>query len=111
MRPCKNAMELEKTLFFVKWLFNFILSLVIYLVYLTLAVDHKRKAVRIIMERTLKEASGIMKLAEEMKWKRCPDCKNLVERIGGCSHIICICGSHFCYTCGTHWSPHHECPI
>ena len=32
--------------------------------------------------------------------KQCPNCKRWVEKISGCNHISCPCGSHFCYSCG-----------
>jgi hypothetical protein len=31
--------------------------------------------------------------------KECPKCKTMVERTGGCNHITCHCGSHWCWTC------------
>ncbi|EXJ73981.1 uncharacterized protein A1O5_02275, partial [Cladophialophora psammophila CBS 110553] len=39
-------------------------------------------------------------LARSKQWKQCPGCKNLVERIDGCSNMNCSCGSRFCYKCG-----------
>ena len=32
--------------------------------------------------------------------KQCPRCKRWVEKIDGCDHITCPCGTHFCYNCG-----------
>jgi hypothetical protein len=32
---------------------------------------------------------------------QCPKCHILTERNGGCSHIQCPCGHHWCYQCGT----------
>ena len=34
------------------------------------------------------------------KLKQCPKCKRWVEKIDGCDHIICSCGTPFCYKCG-----------
>jgi len=31
--------------------------------------------------------------------KRCPDCRSVVEKDGGCNHIACHCGAHFCWIC------------
>eukprot|EP00253_Pinus_taeda_P015883 PITA_15883 len=46
-------------------------------------------------------ASGELNLlAENNKWKRCPNCKHMIERTGGCRHIICRCNHVFCYQCG-----------
>lgn len=47
----------------------------------------------------------LRKLAETFKWKHCPNpnCRALIERIEGCSHMECICGTEFCYNCGTEY--------
>jgi ariadne-1 len=29
----------------------------------------------------------------------CPKCHKLIEKNGGCNHIACKCGHHFCYVC------------
>ena len=39
------------------------------------------------------------------EWKRqhsknCPQCNKSVEKSGGCNHITCKCGAHFCWLCG-----------
>ena len=34
------------------------------------------------------------------KFKQCPKCKRWVEKISGCDHIDCPCGTPFCYRCG-----------
>jgi hypothetical protein len=31
------------------------------------------------------------------KW--CPKCKIFIEKNGGCDHMSCICGCHFCWNC------------
>ncbi|CDF39575.1 unnamed protein product [Chondrus crispus] len=36
-------------------------------------------------------------------WRRCPDCGTGVERTHGCSHMSCLCGGEFCYSCGERW--------
>lgn len=33
-------------------------------------------------------------------FKICPNCRNAVERNGGCDHMSCRCGKQFCYKCG-----------
>ncbi|PSS15017.1 hypothetical protein M430DRAFT_104742, partial [Amorphotheca resinae ATCC 22711] len=44
-----------------------------------------------------------LETATENNWKRCKACGQIVERIDGCNHMICVCGAHFCYTCGAKW--------
>mmetsp|Transcript_2154 Transcript_2154/g.5037 ORF Transcript_2154/g.5037 Transcript_2154/m.5037 type:complete len:726 (+) Transcript_2154:2287-4464(+) len=34
------------------------------------------------------------------KVKKCPRCKQAVEKSEGCNHITCRCKHHFCYVCG-----------
>ncbi|KAI6839959.1 hypothetical protein KC332_g4847 [Hortaea werneckii] len=31
--------------------------------------------------------------------KQCPNCKQAIRKMFGCSHIQCRCGAHFCYYC------------
>lgn len=38
-----------------------------------------------------------------MNWMRCFECGHVIEKKAGCNHITCICGSQFCYLCGTKW--------
>jgi hypothetical protein len=33
--------------------------------------------------------------------KICPNCKNAVEKNGGCNHITCVCNALWCWTCGS----------
>ncbi|PVI05523.1 hypothetical protein DM02DRAFT_668177 [Periconia macrospinosa] len=35
--------------------------------------------------------------------KKCPRCGVLTEKNGGCDHMACVCGAHWCWECG-------ECP-
>jgi hypothetical protein len=30
----------------------------------------------------------------------CPECNVIVSRYEGCDHMVCVCGTHFCYRCG-----------
>ena len=32
--------------------------------------------------------------------KRCPECKSVIEKNGGCNNIACRCGANFCWACG-----------
>ncbi|CAL5979158.1 Conserved_hypothetical protein [Hexamita inflata] len=36
--------------------------------------------------------------------QRCPNCKILFEKDGGCNHITCKCGAHWCYVCGKQYT-------
>ncbi|KAL5783592.1 hypothetical protein ACOSP7_008621 [Xanthoceras sorbifolium] len=42
----------------------------------------------------------LMKLAQNKKWKRCPNCGFYVEKQDGCMYMKCRCGNAFCYNCG-----------
>ena len=46
------------------------------------------------------DVTALYALGSEKKWKQCPTCLNMVERIEGCNHMDCICGVEFCYRCG-----------
>ncbi|KAH0687407.1 hypothetical protein KY285_017972 [Solanum tuberosum] len=46
-------------------------------------------------------------LAENHKWKNCPHCNTLVDKVDGCAHIACRCKGEFCYACGETWSQKH----
>ncbi|CAI8589687.1 unnamed protein product [Vicia faba] len=47
-----------------------------------------------------KEDIMLMRLAQNMHWKRCPKCKIYVAKISGCNDVICRCRCSFCYNCG-----------
>ncbi|KAI0830996.1 hypothetical protein F5Y06DRAFT_301745 [Hypoxylon sp. FL0890] len=55
-------------------------------------------------QETLQEArladELVYSLAESKGWKRCPNCLNIVQKAGGCNHVVCKCGQWFCYACG-----------
>lgn len=51
---------------------------------------------------------GLLELADKEKWRRCPKCGTMVERIEGCSFIRCKCRHCFCYSCGNTLSPHNH---
>ncbi|CAJ2663283.1 unnamed protein product [Trifolium pratense] len=55
----------------------------------------------------------VMELAKNNNWKRCPKCSFYVERNKGCNRIICRCGHHFCYGCGSTWKNncHYKCAV
>jgi hypothetical protein len=43
----------------------------------------------------------VLRLERRAGWRRCPNCRMMIEKWTGCNHIICKCGRHFCYTCGS----------
>ncbi|RKL48804.1 hypothetical protein BFJ70_g1746 [Fusarium oxysporum] len=49
------------------------------------------------------ESQRVIRLAEEHGWRRCEQCKNMVELTHGYFHISCRCGHQFCYLCGRQW--------
>ncbi|CAG8348539.1 unnamed protein product [Penicillium salamii] len=52
-------------------------------------------------------------LATTEGWKRCPECSRLIELEKGCFHIICVCGSAWCYLCTKNYKKQGkscECP-
>lgn len=38
--------------------------------------------------------------AKDILIKECPQCTTTVQKVGGCNHITCKCGSHWCWSCG-----------
>lgn len=48
------------------------------------------------LDRTLEQA-------ERAGWRRCYNCRAMVELNTGCRHITCNCRAEFCYTCGAVW--------
>ncbi len=46
------------------------------------------------------ELKKIKNIAKSNRWKFCPCCSHLVERTVGCDHMVCVCGTRFCYRCG-----------
>ncbi|EAW16109.1 BRcat and Rcat domain-containing protein [Aspergillus fischeri NRRL 181] len=49
------------------------------------------------------EDEELLQLAEREGWRRCFQCRNMIELGTGCNHITCRCGAEFCYACGTKW--------
>ncbi|KAH0935257.1 hypothetical protein HID58_012374 [Brassica napus] len=40
------------------------------------------------------------RLARYKRWRRCHQCRVMVELAQGCNHMTCRCGHGFCYCCG-----------
>ncbi|KAI1797692.1 hypothetical protein LXA43DRAFT_260857 [Ganoderma leucocontextum] len=45
----------------------------------------------------------VLELGQKQGWQRCPSCHHLVERNGGCLHMMCRCSGEFCYGCAKPW--------
>ncbi|KAG7019427.1 putative E3 ubiquitin-protein ligase, partial [Cucurbita argyrosperma subsp. argyrosperma] len=39
-------------------------------------------------------------LAQNKRWRRCQECRRMIELTQGCYHMTCWCGHEFCYSCG-----------
>ncbi|XP_010242090.1 PREDICTED: ATP-dependent RNA helicase DEAH11, chloroplastic [Nelumbo nucifera] len=42
-------------------------------------------------------------LAQNKKWRRCQQCRRMIELTQGCYHMTCWCGHEFCYSCGAEY--------
>lgn len=48
-------------------------------------------------------------LVKEMTTESCPSCDSLIEKNGGCPHMVCSrCNSQFCWTCKLTYDVHNE---
>ncbi|KAF7842534.1 putative E3 ubiquitin-protein ligase rbrA [Senna tora] len=43
------------------------------------------------------------RLAQNKRWKRCQQCRRMIELTQGCYHMTCWCGHEFCYSCGAEY--------
>ncbi|XP_061356006.1 E3 ubiquitin-protein ligase RSL1-like [Gastrolobium bilobum] len=52
-----------------------------------------------------RDASDITlhRLAQNNRWKRCQQCRRMIELTQGCYHMTCWCGHEFCYSCGAEY--------
>uniref|UniRef100_A0A2N9G9E1 RBR-type E3 ubiquitin transferase n=1 Tax=Fagus sylvatica TaxID=28930 RepID=A0A2N9G9E1_FAGSY len=53
-----------------------------------------------------RDASDITlhRLAQNKRWRRCQQCRRMIELTQGCYHMTCWCGHEFCYSCGAEYS-------
>ncbi|XP_072988107.1 E3 ubiquitin-protein ligase RSL1 [Typha latifolia] len=42
-------------------------------------------------------------LAQNNRWRRCQQCRRMIELTQGCYHMTCWCGHEFCYSCGSEY--------
>ncbi|KAL3851575.1 hypothetical protein ACJIZ3_013457 [Penstemon smallii] len=40
------------------------------------------------------------RVAQNKRWRRCQQCRRMIELTHGCYHMTCWCGHEFCYSCG-----------
>ncbi|PIN00346.1 putative E3 ubiquitin ligase [Handroanthus impetiginosus] len=43
------------------------------------------------------------RLAQNKRWRRCEQCRRMIELTHGCYHMTCWCGHEFCYSCGAEY--------
>lgn len=43
------------------------------------------------------------RLAHNKRWRRCQQCRRMIELAQGCYHMTCWCGHEFCYSCGAEY--------
>ncbi|KFY69205.1 hypothetical protein V496_00436 [Pseudogymnoascus sp. VKM F-4515 (FW-2607)] len=46
---------------------------------------------------------SLITFADELGWKPCFGCGEMVSRHEGCDHMTCRCSAEFCYSCGVKW--------
>ncbi|EON65400.1 hypothetical protein W97_04638 [Coniosporium apollinis CBS 100218] len=49
------------------------------------------------------ETKKFVEIAKENGWRRCYNCKAMVELKEGCNHMTCRCTAQFCMLCGEVW--------
>lgn len=55
------------------------------------------------------ETQKLIAIAEEKGWRRCFNCRAMVEKKEGCNHMTCRCTAQFCMPCGAPWKT-CDCP-
>ncbi|CAG9317786.1 unnamed protein product [Blepharisma stoltei] len=51
---------------------------------------------------------GLRQYAKDKNLKKCPSCHSYVEKVWGCSTIVCRCGVSFCMSCGNLLDDKHD---
>ena len=60
----------------------------------------------IIKYNLIAESRALSKDIAFVNVKKCPACKEPINKDGGCSHMMCRCGCSFCWECLTPWAQH-----
>lgn len=61
--------------------------------------EHKSADYLQHLKASLKESIPL-KMWLKSHARPCPDCHVIVSRSEGCDHMMCVCGTRFCYACG-----------
>lgn len=70
--------------------------------------ESKSDLIRDQIKKEIQEMIRIQKEEDEktkryiQNLKKCPNCRLPIIKNGGCSHVRCACGCHFCWLCGFH---------
>ncbi|TLD37419.1 zinc knuckle containing protein [Venturia nashicola] len=51
----------------------------------------------------------VLELGKEQGWKRCYNCREMVQLAEGCNHLRCRCKAEFCMVCAKKWKT-CDCP-
>eukprot|EP00919_Chromeraceae_sp_WS-2016_P014664 GHVR01034423.1.p1 GENE.GHVR01034423.1~~GHVR01034423.1.p1 ORF type:complete len:347 (-),score=54.17 GHVR01034423.1:329-1369(-) len=62
--------------------------------------------VRLWISKSVNEADNVQWIFANTKM--CPTCKGPIQKNGGCNHMTCKCGAHFCWVCGRDWASHNS---
>ncbi|KAL2494053.1 RING-type domain-containing protein [Forsythia ovata] len=46
---------------------------------------------------------SLHRLAQNKRWRRCQQCRRMIELTHGCYHMTCWCRHEFCYSCGAEY--------
>ncbi|GAB4840792.1 hypothetical protein Ancab_021554 [Ancistrocladus abbreviatus] len=47
-------------------------------------------------------------LAQDRRWRRCQQCRRMIELTQGCYHMTCWCGYEFCSSCGAEYRDNQQ---
>lgn len=76
----------------------------------TKRISHEGKPCETFVLKTQtanKEDESYTFAAQAMQARCCPGCSMRTQRIAGCNHMICPCGTEWCYVCECKWNTFH----